>query len=243
MYLQLYEIWCSNCNKIRQQIGSDGMKEKMDDKSLANKLLTAEEQAQLTPDVVLNVLKQGNKEFTEGNLTIRNNSERIRESALGQYPKAVVVSCLDSRIPVEDVFHRGLGDLFVARIAGNFVNEDILGSLEFACKVAGAKLILILGHEHCEAIKSAINGFELGNITTMLSKIKPAVVSAKATFDGENQTSSNPKFVNAVCIRNIEHAIDVIRTKSPILKEMEDKGEIKIIGGVYYMETGKVVFL
>jgi len=219
------------------------MKEKMDDQSLANKLLTAEEQAQLTPDRVLSVLKQGNKEFTEGNLTIRNNSERIREAALGQYPKAVVVSCLDSRIPVEDVFHRGLGDMFVVRIAGNFVNEDILGSLEFACKVSCAKLILILGHEHCEAIKSAIDDFELGNITAMLSKIKPAVASAKATFDGENQTSSNPKFVNAVCIRNIEHAIDVIRTKSPILKEMEDKGEIKIIGGVYYMETGKVVFL
>ncbi|MDR0232729.1 MAG: carbonic anhydrase [Dysgonamonadaceae bacterium] len=219
------------------------MKEKMDDQSLANKLLTAEEQAQLTPNVVLNVLKQGNKEFTEDNLTIRNNSERIRESALGQYPKAVVVSCLDSRIPVEDVFHRGLGDMFVARIAGNFVNEDILGSLEFACKVSGAKLILILGHEHCEAIKSTIDGFELGNITAMLSKIKPAVTSAKATFDGSNQTSSNPKFVNAVCVCNIEHAIDVIRSKSPILKEMEDKGEIKIVGGVYYMETGKVVFL
>ena len=218
------------------------MKERTNDKSLANKLLTAEEQAKLTPDMVLDILKQGNKEFTEGHLTIRNNSERVRAAALGQYPKAVVVSCLDSRVPVEDVFHRGLGDIFVARIAGNFVNEDILGSLEFACKVSGAKLILILGHEHCGAIKSAIDNVKLGNITTMLSKIKPAVDVAKLTFAGE-KTSTNSAFMNEVCIKNVENAISVIRTKSPILKEMEDNGEIKIVGGIYYMETGKVDFL
>jgi len=218
------------------------MREKLDDQSLVNKILTAEEQLKLTPDDVLNVLKRGNKEFTEDNLTIRNNSERIRQSALGQYPKAAIVSCVDSRVPVEDIFRRGIGDIFVARIAGNFVNEDILGSLEFACKISSAKLIVVLGHEHCGAVKSAIDDVKLGNITAMLSKIRPAVISAGVTFDGD-KTSSNPKFMNAVCIQNVKYAIEVIRTKSPILKDMEDKGEIKIIGGIYCMETGKVDFL
>ncbi len=212
------------------------------EKNLSNDVLTAEEQAKLTPDAVLDILKQGNKEFTEDALTIRNNTERVREAALGQFPKAAIVSCLDSRVPVEDVFHRGIGDLFVARVAGNFVNEDILGSLEFACKVSGSKLIVILGHEHCGAVKSAIDDVRLGNITAMLSKIQPAVTLAKETFNGE-KTSSNPEFVEAVCTHNIEHTINEIRTKSPILKEMEDKGEIKIVGAVYHMETGKVVFL
>jgi carbonic anhydrase len=149
---------------------------------------------------------------------------------------------MDSRVPVEDVFHRGIGDLFVVRVAGNFVNEDILGSLEFACRISGAKLIVILGHEYCEAIKSAINNVELGNITAMLSRIHPAVISVKASFDGD-ATSSNPEFVNAVCVQNVRHAIDVTRTQSSILKEMEDKGEIQIVGGIYNMETGKVDFL
>lgn len=216
--------------------------EKVEDQSLANKILTMEEQAKLTPDSILGILKQGNKEFTEDNLTIRNNSQRIREAALGQYPKAVVVSCLDSRVPVEDVFHRGIGDIFVARIAGNFVNEDILGSLEFACKVSGSKLIVILGHEHCGAIKSAIDDVKLGNITAMLSKIQPAVAAAKASFNGD-KTSANPEFVDKVCKLNIEHAVKEIREKSPILKEMEDKGEIKIVGGIYHMETGRVDFI
>jgi carbonic anhydrase len=218
------------------------MKEKLSDNSLANIVLTAEEQSKLTPDEVLNVLKQGNREFTENNLTIRNNTERIRKHASGQFPKAVVVSCMDSRVPVEDIFHRGIGDIFVARIAGNFVNEDILGSLEFACKISGAKLIVILGHERCEAITSAINGIQSGSITAVLSKIQPAIVAAGVSFT-EDKTSTNPEFVNAVCIQNVKHAMHVIRTQSPVLKEMEDKGEIKITGGIYRMETGKVNFL
>jgi len=195
----------------------------------------------LTPDDVLNILKQGNKEFVEGKLTIKNNPKRISESVSGQHPIAVIVSCIDSRVPVEDVFHRGIGDVFVVRIAGNFVNEDILGSLEFACTISTAKLIVILGHEHCESIKSAIKNIKSGNITNMLSKIQPAVASAGATFIGE-KTSSNPEFVNAVCIQNVKHAIDVIRTQSPILKEMEDNGKIKIVGGIYCMGTGQVKF-
>ena len=209
---------------------------------VTNSVLTAEEQAKLTPDIVLSMLKAGNKEFTEGNLTVLNNSQRVRDAVSGQHPKAAIVSCLDSRVPVEDVFHQGIGDLFVARIAGNFVNDDILGSLEFACKVSGSKLIVVLGHEHCGAIKSAIDDVKLGNITTMLEKIKPAVANASVNFTGE-KTSKNHEFVESVCSHNIHHAIEQIRAKSPILKEMEDNGEIKIIGGIYQMETGKVEFL
>lgn len=216
--------------------------EDLDVESLDNRVLSAEEQARLTPDSVLSILKEGNRDFMEDRLTIRNNSERVREAALGQYPKAAIVSCLDSRVPVEDVFHRGIGDIFVARVAGNIVNEDILGSLEFACKVSGAKLIVVLGHEHCGAIKSAIDDVKLGNITGLLNKIQPAVGLARASYGGE-QTSKDPGFVDAVCTHNVEHAIEVIRTESPILKEMEDKGEIKIIGGIYHMETGRVDFM
>lgn len=208
---------------------------------LSNPVLTAEEQAQLTPDTVLEILKQGNKEFTEDNLTVRNNSERVREAALGQYPKAVIVSCLDSRIPVEDVFHRGIGDIFVARVAGNVVNPDILGSMEFACKVSGSKLVVVLGHEHCGAVKSAIDDIKLGNITTLLSKIRPAVTLASKDFEGD-KTSNNPEFVQKVCDDNVKLTIEEIRVKSPILKEMEEKGDIKIVGGVYHMETGRVDF-
>lgn len=211
------------------------------DHILVNRILTQEEQCNLTPDSVLEILKQGNKEFIEDNLTVRNNSERVRSASLGQYPKAVVLSCLDSRVPVEDVFHRGIGDIFVARVAGNVVNEDILGSLEYACKVSGSKLIVVLGHEHCGAITSAIKDVELGNITALLSKIKPSVESAKVDFDGES-SADNTKFVEEVCEHNVNHALAQIRANSPILKEMEEKGEIKIVGAVYHMETGEVTF-
>jgi len=209
---------------------------------LSNKVLTKQEQDQLTPERVLQILKTGNEEFINDNLTVRNTSERVRDAALGQYPKAVILSCLDSRVPVEDVFHRGIGDIFVARVAGNIVNEDILGSLEYACKVSGSKLIVVLGHEYCGAIKSAIDDVKLGNITPLLSKIKPAVEHAKTHFDGE-MTSKNPAFVETVCHDNVELTVQEITKKSPILKEMQDAGQIKIVGGIYDMETGKVTFM
>lgn len=209
---------------------------------ITTSVLTKEQQEAITIEQVIDSLKKRNEDFIHDRLTIRNNSQRIREASLGQYPKAVVLSCLDSRVPVEDVFHSGIGDLFVARVAGNIVNEDILGSLEYACKVSKSKVIVVLGHEYCGAIKSAIDDVELGNITPLLSKIKPAINSAKKDFEGET-TSNNPAFVQAVCDHNVHHVIDEIRGKSPILKEMEDKGEIKIIGGIYDMETGKVTFL
>lgn len=208
---------------------------------LTDKVLTAEQQAALTPDGVIATLKKGNEDFIGDALTVRNTSRVIRVASLGQYPKAVILSCLDSRVPVEDVFHRGIGDLFVARVAGNIVNEDILGSMEYACKVSGSKLIVVLGHGHCGAIKAAIDDVKLGNLTAMLSKIRPAVTSG-TKFEG-SRTTKNPEFVHHVCVENVKLSIRNIRDRSPILKEMETKGEIKIIGGVYEMETGKVEFL
>ncbi|WP_292010377.1 carbonic anhydrase family protein [Chryseobacterium sp.] len=202
--------------------------------------LTQELQSKLSPDTVYSILKERNKEYVEDNLTIRNTSERIRKASIGQYPAAVVLSCLDSRVPVEDVFHSGIGDLFVARVAGNVSNEDILGSLEYACKVSGAKVVVVLGHEHCGAIKSAIDNVELGNITGLLAKIKPAI--AATPYNGD-RTSKNHAYIEAVTKSNVLHTMEEIRKNSPILKEMEDKKEIKIVGGEYHMETGKVEFL
>lgn len=208
---------------------------------LVERVLTAEEQRALTPESVLQSLKDGNKRFASNSLTARDHSAMVRDAARGQFPKAVILSCLDSRIPVEDVFDRGIGDLFVARVAGNFVNTDILGSMEFGCRVMGAKLILVMGHESCGAINGAIDKVQLGNITSMLTNIRPAVDRSK-NFEGE-QVSSNPAFVERVTHENILHAIETVRNNSPILKEMESKGEIKIIGGYYNMHTGVITFL
>ena len=204
-------------------------------------VLTKEQQDKLTPDEVIAGLKDGNADFEEDRLTIRNSSERVRQAAMGQYPEAVILSCLDSRVPVEDVFHKGIGDLFVARVAGNVVNGDMLGSLEYACKVSGSKVIVVLGHEYCGAIKSAIDDVKLGNITGLLAKIRPAVEQAKQSFTGDT-TSKNPRFVEAVCDDNVKLAVNQIRNESVILHDMETAGKIKIIGAVYDMQTGAVEF-
>jgi carbonic anhydrase len=209
-------------------------------KPLVERVLTREEQAALTPAMVLESLKSGNERFVSGQLTARDHSMQVRAASLGQFPKAVVLSCLDSRIPVEDVFDRGIGDIFVARVAGNFANTDILGSMEFGCKVAGAKMILVLGHEYCGAVKGAIDGVELGNITSMLSNIKPAVEHFKE-YDGV-KTSENPKFVQMVAEQNVRATVDRIRARSEVLREMEEAGEIDLVGGMYNMSTGKVTF-
>ena len=204
-------------------------------------MLTKEQQSQLTPNQVIEILKKGNAEFVNDELTVRNKPHLVRSAAIGQFPMAVFLSCLDSRVPVEDVFHRAIGEIFVARVAGNIVNTDILGSMEFACKASGAKLVMVLGHSACGAIQSAISNVELGNITELLNKIKPAVNETKKDFVGETD-ASNTEFVEAVCQTNIILTINEIRQKSPILKEMEDNGEIKIIGGYYDLHTGKVEF-
>lgn len=209
--------------------------------ALDSHVMTAEEQASLTPDEVLRQFKEGNQRFHSGNITRRDHSEQVRKSAPGQFPKAMVLSCLDSRVPVEDVFDQGIGDVFVGRVAGNFVNTDLLGSMEFACKVAGAKLILVLGHQHCGAIKGAIDDVQLGNITAMLANLKPAVAMSR-DFPGE-QVSSNPAFMKRVNENNIRHTLKTIREKSPILKEMEDKGEIKIVGAFYRLTDGTLEFV
>ncbi|MBB6331580.1 carbonic anhydrase [Chryseobacterium sediminis] len=204
-------------------------------------VMTKDAQEKLTPDNVLKELIDGNKRFQNGNSTLRNHNEQARKSAMGQYPKAVILGCLDSRVPIEDIFDQGLGDIFVGRVAGNFVNEDLLGSMEFACKVAGSKLILVIGHQHCGAIKGAIDNVEIGNITAMLSKIKPAVQMSQ-NFSGK-KTSKNEEFVKCVSKNNVSYTLKQIRKQSPILREMENKKEIKIIGAYYNLANGILEFV
>lgn len=205
-------------------------------------VLTKSEQDLLTPEKVLQEFIDGNKRFKTGNVTQRLHSEEIRKIATGgQFPKAMVLSCLDSRVPVEDVFDQGIGDVFVGRVAGNFVNTDLLGSMEFACKVAGAKLIIVMGHQHCGAVKGAIDNVQLGNITAMLTNIKPAVAMSQ-NFEGEKSTA-NEKFVKYVAKNNVKNTITQIRAKSEILKTMEDKGEIKIVGAFYTLRDGELEFV
>lgn len=208
---------------------------------LDSHVTTAEEQAKLTPDEVLSQLVEGNKRFHSGNETRRNHSEQVRKAAPGQYPKAFVMSCIDSRVPVEDVFDQGLGDVFVGRVAGNFVNEDLLGSMEFACKVAGAKLILVMAHQHCGAIRGAIDDVKLGNLTGLLAKIKPAVEMSQ-DFQGE-KNSKSLLFVKRVAENNVRNNIKLIREKSPILREMEKKGQIKIVGAFYRLTDATLEFV
>lgn len=207
---------------------------------LVGNVMNQQEQSELTPDEVIKSLVFGNARFVDNDLTERDYSKQVTNSVTGQYPEAIILSCVDSRVPVENVFDRGIGDLFVARVAGNFANEDILGSMEFACKVSGSKLIVVLGHNHCGAVRAAVDNVKLGNITPMLEKIKPAVEMVK--YEGD-KTSANQEFVAMACKSNVNNTIANIRKNSPILKEMEDNGEIKIVGAVYNLETGKVDWL
>ncbi len=204
-------------------------------------VLTKEEQDALTPEEVLESLRAGNERFVRSDLTARDHSFQIRESADAQFPKAIVLSCVDSRVPVEDVFDKGIGDIFVARVAGNFVNDDILGSMEFATKVAGAKLILVLGHENCGAIHAAIDGAELGNITKMLTNIKPAIMISNVSQGPKN--SKNRLFVHEVSENNVRIAMEQIVKHSELIKTMVENGEIDIKGAVYDMDTGVVNFI
>ena len=232
-------IGCNSSTK-NENLQTDTLTQKTVYKN--NHVMTKAEQDSLTPDQVLQEFKDGNERFNSGNVTRREHSEEIRKAATGgQFPKAMVLSCLDSRVPVEDVFDQGIGDVFVGRVAGNFVNTDLLGSMEFACKVAGAKLILVMGHQHCGAVKGAIDDVQLGNITAMLSNIKPAVALSQ-NFKGE-KSSKNEVFVKLVAQNNIRNTIAQIRAKSEILKEMESKGEIKIVGAFYTLRTGKLEFV
>lgn len=175
---------------------------------LVGDVMSKAKQDILTPDVIINSLMDGNERFVNNELTVRDYSKQVKNSAGGQYPEAVILSCLDSRIPVEEIFDRGIGDLFVARVAGNFVNEDMLGSLEFACKVSGSKLIVVFGHNHCGAIRAAVDNVKLGNITSMLEKIQPAVDNVD--YDGD-KSSANAEYVAKVCESHINNTIDNIK--------------------------------
>lgn len=206
---------------------------------MRNELLTQEAQSQLTPDTVLENLKQGNANYTSDSLTASDNSSLRAACVSGQAPQAIVLSCIDSRVVVEEVFDQALGDIFVARVAGNFANTDIVASMEYACKVAGSKVIVVLGHEGCGAVKAACDGVKLGNITALLSNIQPAVDTVKTSIAGPHD-SGNSAFVNATIIENVNHTIDQIRSMSPILSALESEGSIAIKGGVYQLASGAV---
>lgn len=209
---------------------------------MRNTAITKEVQLGLTADSVLQDLLEGNNRYVNNNLTTSNVSDLVEQTTGGQFPKAVILSCIDSRVPVEMVFDQSIGDVFVARVAGNFENVDILGSMEYSCKVAGSKLVLVLGHESCGAVKAACDGVELGNITAMLDNIVPAVKKASEEVEGETN-SSNSEFVAKTVENNVKLTMDRIREKSPILAEMEKNGEIQIVGGVYSLQNGEVTML
>jgi carbonic anhydrase len=204
------------------------------------KTLNKEMQAAITPSMAIQILKEGNKRFMNNLKANRNLLEQVNDTSDGQHPFAVILSCIDSRTSAELIFDQGLGDVFSIRIAGNIVNEDILGSMEFACKVAGAKLIVVLGHSKCGAIKGACDHVEMGNLTALLSKIQPAVFDEKSVV--ENRNSSNSEFVEKVASINVNRTVNAIVERSPILKEMIASGEIGIIGGMHIISNGEVVF-
>ena len=196
----------------------------------------------MTPEQALTALKEGNERFVNGRTLNRGFlMAQVRTMASGQFPFAVVLGCMDSRVPPELVLDQGIGNIFTLRIAGNFENTDILGSMEFATKMSSAKLILVMGHENCGAIKAAIDGVELGNISTMLENVKRAV-DLLSDYEGD-QTNNNPDFVHRVTEKNVRLTMDHIRERSPILKEMEDQGQIKIAGALYDVKTGAIEFL
>ena len=205
------------------------------------KTLTKEMQNALTPTMALDLLKDGNKRFVNNLKANRNLLQQANETSDGQHPFAVILSCIDSRTSAELIFDQGLGDVFSVRIAGNIINEDILGSMEFGCKVAGSKIIVVLGHTKCGAIKGACDHVEMGNLTALLTKIRPAVDDEQTTTD--DRTSANGDFVEKVATINVKRSVKSIMERSIILKEMIEKGEIGIVGGTHDIATGQVTFL
>jgi carbonic anhydrase len=201
---------------------------------------TKESQAAMTPQQALAELKAGNARFVAGKPLHRDFPAQVKATAAGQYPFAVVLSCLDSRQPIEIVLDQGIGDIFSARVAGNVLNDDILGSMEFACKASGSKLIAVIGHSNCGAIKGAVDDVDLGNLTGLLAKIKPAMDAVPA--DVQPRTSKNSAFVDQVSEANVRLVMKEIRDRSPILRDMLDKGQIALVGGMYDLSTGKVQF-
>nr|WP_315225062.1 carbonic anhydrase family protein [uncultured Flavobacterium sp.] len=204
------------------------------------KTLTKEMQAAITPSKALELLKEGNQRFVSNLKINRNLLQQANETSDGQHPFAVILSCIDSRTSAELIFDQGLGDIFSVRIAGNIINEDILGSMEFGCKVAGSKIIVVLGHTKCGAVKGACDHVEMGNLTALLTKIRPAVDDETQTK--ENRNSGNAVFVENVSAINVKRNVKSIMERSPILKEMIENGEIGIVGGSHDITTGEVIF-
>ncbi|WP_124979980.1 carbonic anhydrase family protein [Nonlabens xiamenensis] len=203
---------------------------------------TKETQSTITPTKAKDLLVEGNQRFVQKKMINRDLLDQVNDTATGQFPFATVLSCIDSRVSSELIFDQGIGDIFSARVAGNFVNEDILGSMEFACKLAGTKLILVLGHTSCGAIKGACDHARLGNLTKLIQKLEPAVEAVKQPSEAERRNSSNLEFVNEVAKKNVHMTIEQIRDESQVLNDMEEAGEIKILGGMYDIATGKVEF-
>ena len=199
-------------------------------------------QDKMTPKSAKEALINGNKRFVKNQKADRDLLQQVEQTSSGQFPFATILSCIDSRVSSELIFDQGIGDIFSVRIAGNFVNEDILGSMEFACKLAGTKLIVVLGHTSCGAVKGACDHARLGNLTTLINKIEPAVEAVTEPKDENLRNSSNIEFVNEVAKKNVYMTIDNIRNSSEVLKAMEDAGEIDIIGGMYDIKTGEVSF-
>ena len=204
------------------------------------KTLTKEIQSAITPSMALNLLNEGNKRFLNNLKINRNLLQQANETSDGQNPFAIILSCIDSRTSAELIFDQGLGDIFSVRIAGNIINEDILGSMEFACKVAGSKIIVVLGHTKCGAVKGACDHIEMGNLTALLNKIRPAV--DEETLTKENRNSNNSVFVENVSTINVKRTVKSIMQRSTILKEMIESGQIGIVGGTHDISTGEVTF-
>jgi len=209
---------------------------------LNTKAQTLVSQSDIDPDMAVRLLIAGNKRFVENRQAGRNLMTQMVNTSKGQYPFATVLSCIDSRVSSELIFDQGIGDIFSVRIAGNFINSDILGSMEFACKLAGTKVILVLGHTSCGAVKGACDNAKLGNLTGMLDKIKPAVNQVSEPVDPSKRNSKNIEFVNTVAKKNVELSIERIMAESPVLAEMKSSGEIDIVGGMYDISTGMVEF-
>lgn len=236
------------CNETKENIVTDNEQSttiKEMEKPTVKSIMTAEEQADMTPDEIIGRLKKGNENFVNNNLTQRDHSAQRRLATIGQYPKAIVLSCVDSRVPVEDVFDLGIGDIFVARVAGNIENKDIVGSMEFATAVAGSKVVIVMGHTACGAVKHAIDktdaaSMNMNALGDLLAEIQPSV---DATEKNGEVSSKNVAFTNSVINTNAIKTVEDIRKQSPKMAELEDKGQIKIVPAVYDMETGKVNFM
>ena len=206
-----------------------------------SRTITKETQAMITPSLAKEMLMNGNKRFLSKQGLGRDLNQQVSETSTGQAPFAAIVGCIDSRVPAEMIFDQGIGDIFNARVAGNFVNTDILGSLEFACKAAGSKAIVVLGHSSCGAVKGACDHVELGNLTHMLANIQPAMDAV--TGDYEDKSSKNAAYVQDVADRNVALTVAKIKSDSPVLNELYKNGEIDIVGAMYDVHTGVVSFI